>query len=70
MDQQKVNKRVLESLVVSGSLDSLEGNRAQNFDAIDRAIKYGQAMQHEKNRDQVDYLALVKAKVRLSRYPF
>ena len=54
VDQQKVNKRVLESLIISGSMDSLNGNRAQNFAAVDDAIKYGQRMQSETNRDQVD----------------
>ena len=69
VDQQKVNKRVLESLVVSGSLDSLEGNRAQNFDAIDRAIKYGQAMQHEKNRDQVDLFSSSESQGQIIKVP-
>ena len=54
IDQQKVNKRVLESLIISGSMDSFNGNRAQNFAAVDDAIKYGQRMQSETNRDQVD----------------
>ncbi len=54
VDQQKVNKRVLESLIMSGSLDTLEGNRAENFLSVDEAIKYGQQMQSEKNRNQVD----------------
>ena len=54
VDQQKVNKRVLESLIMSGSLDSLEGNRAENFLSVDDAIKYGQQMQSETNRNQVD----------------
>ena len=54
VDQQKVNKRVLESLIMSGSFDSFDGNRAQNFLAIDTAIKYGQQMQSEKDRNQVD----------------
>ena len=54
VDQQKVNKRVLESLIMSGALDSMEGNRAQKFHAIDGAIHYGQQMQSEKDRNQVD----------------
>ena len=54
VEQQKVNKRVLESLITSGSLDSLEGNRAQNYDVVDKAIKYGQNMQQEINKNQVD----------------
>ena len=54
VDQQKVNKRVLESLVMSGTMDSVEGNRAQKFAAVDAAIKYGQQMQSKKDRNQVD----------------
>ena len=53
VDQQKVNKRVLESLVMAGALDSLEGNRAQKFSAVDGAVRYGQQMQIEKDRNQV-----------------
>ncbi len=58
VEQSKVNKRVLESLVSSGSLDSFEGNRAQKYNAIDSAIKYGQKMQQEINKDQVDLFGL------------
>ena len=54
IDQQKVNKRVLESLIKSGSMDSIFGTRAQNFDAIDTAIKYGQQLQNSGDKDQVD----------------
>ena len=54
IDQQKVNKRVLESLIMSGTMDSVEGNRAQKFSAVDEAIRYGQQMQSDKDRNQVD----------------
>ncbi len=54
VDQQKVNKRVIESLILSGSFDSIDGNRAQNFAAVDEAVKYGQQMQIKKNKNQVD----------------
>ena len=54
VEQQKVNKRVLESLVYSGSMDSLEGSRSQNLDAVDIAIKYGQKIQQEVDKNQVD----------------
>ena len=54
IDQQKVNKRVLESLIKSGSMDSVSGNRSQKFDAIDNAIKYGQQLQNSGNKDQVN----------------
>ena len=54
IDQQKVNKRVLESLIKSGSMDSIIGTRSQNFDAIDTAIRYGQQLQNTGNKNQVD----------------
>ena len=58
IDQQKVNKRVLESLIKSGAMDSLSGSRAQNFDAIDTAIKYGQQLQNSGNKNQVDLFSI------------
>ena len=69
VEQQKVNKRVLESLVVSGSLDNLEGNRAQNYDAVDIAIKYGQKMQQEIDRNQVDLFGNGEDKELLIKVP-
>ena len=54
VDQQKVNKRVLESLVKSGAMDSLSGSRAQKYQAIDDAIHYGQKFQNGDNKNQVD----------------
>jgi len=38
-----VNKRLIESLVLSGAFDSLHTNRAQCFEAIDAAIQYANA---------------------------
>ena len=69
VEQQKVNKRVLESLVFSGSLDSLEGSRAQNFDAVDIAIKYGQKIQQETDKNQVDLFGTVDSKDELIKIP-
>ena len=69
VDQQKVNKRVLESLIMSGSLDSLEGNRAENFLSVDDAIKYGQQMQSETNRNQVDLFGSKSEQSELIKVP-
>lgn len=54
VDQRTVNKKVLESLVKAGAMDSLDGSRAQKFTAIDSAIKYGQQLQNGSNTNQVD----------------
>ena len=69
VDQQKVNKRVLESLTASGSLDSLEGNRAQNYEAVDEAVQYGQKMQTEKDKNQVDLFGLNNQESSLIKIP-
>ena len=69
VEQQKVNKRVLESLVYSGSMDSLEGSRAQNLDAVDIAIKYGQKIQQELDKNQVDLFGTGESQNELIKTP-
>ena len=44
-----INRKVLESLIQVGACDNLEGHRAQQYEAIDTAIKYGQKFLEEKN---------------------
>jgi DNA polymerase-3 subunit alpha len=51
---KSVNRRVLESLNMAGALDGLEGNRAQKYTVIETALKYGQTIQENKARNQVD----------------
>jgi DNA polymerase III subunit alpha len=48
-DMTAINRRVLESLVRAGAMDSLEGTRAQLLLALDKAIEFGTT--HQK-RDQ------------------
>jgi len=69
IDQQKVNKRVLESLIKSGSMDSISGTRSQNFDAIDTAIRYGQQLQNTGNKNQVDLFSNGSGKNSLIKTP-
>lgn len=47
-----VNKKTMESLVLAGALDSLSGNRAELFSAIESAITYGQQRQQELQAGQ------------------
>jgi DNA polymerase-3 subunit alpha len=54
VDLQAVNKKVLESLIVSGSMDHLEGSRAEKVSTIEIAIRYGQNIQSERDKNQVD----------------
>ena len=59
----------MESLVYSGSMDSLEGSRAQNLDAVDIAIKYGQKIQQEVDKNQVDLFGTGESQNELIKTP-
>ena len=48
-----VNKSVLESLISAGAMDDLDGNRAQNYQAIESALEYSSKVQIEKKRGQI-----------------
>jgi len=49
VDMRLVNKKVLESLIQCGALDSLEGNRSQQFNSIEMAIEFA-GNYHDKNK--------------------
>jgi DNA polymerase-3 subunit alpha len=48
VDLRKVNKRVLESLIKCGALDSTGARRSQMMAALEEALEYGQLVQREK----------------------
>jgi DNA polymerase-3 subunit alpha len=52
-DAMCVNKAVLESLIMAGAMDELEGNRAQNYEAVQMALDYASEVQTEKRRGQM-----------------
>jgi len=47
-----LNRRVLESLIKSGAMDSLGARRAQLYEVIDRAMERGQKQQRERASGQ------------------
>ncbi|MGH9454518.1 MAG: DNA polymerase III subunit alpha, partial [Terriglobia bacterium] len=47
VDLRLLNKRVIESLIKAGALDSLGGRRAQLMAVVDRAMEQGQKRQRE-----------------------
>ena len=53
IDLKAVNRRVIESLIAAGALDGLEGHRAQQFEALELALKSAQKAQEEKERGQI-----------------
>ena len=52
IDTRLLNKRVLESLIKSGAMDSLGSRRSQMFAVIDRAMENAQRRQREKTSGQ------------------
>ncbi len=52
VDLRLVNKKVLESLIQAGAMDSLQGTRAQLFNAIESATTFAQSIQGEKNKNR------------------
>ncbi|MCX7725388.1 MAG: DNA polymerase III subunit alpha [Chitinispirillaceae bacterium] len=54
VDLRLVNKKCMESLVCAGALDSLHGTRAQLFEAIDEALKYGAEFQKDRISGQIN----------------
>ena len=49
---QAMNKKVLESLIKAGACDQLEGNRAQKYQIINDALKFGQKYNEDINSSQ------------------
>ncbi len=52
VDLSAVNKRVIESLIRAGAMDTLEGTRAQKFAVIDPAIESGQRAWRDRQSGQ------------------
>jgi DNA polymerase-3 subunit alpha len=52
VDSRLVNKKVIESLIQAGAMDSLEGHRAQKMDVAEIAMGFAQTSQAEKLRGQ------------------
>jgi DNA polymerase-3 subunit alpha len=52
VDYKICNRRVLESLIQSGAMDSLDGHRAQKLSVLDDAIDSGATWQKEHNTGQ------------------
>jgi len=54
IDSRQVNKKVLESLILSGAMDSLEGHRAQKMAALEKAISFAASRNADKLRGQTN----------------
>ncbi|MDE0324866.1 MAG: DNA polymerase III subunit alpha [Candidatus Poribacteria bacterium] len=55
VDTKQVNKRAVESLILSGAFDSLEGHRAQYLASLENIMKAAQNAQAERDRGQISF---------------
>ena len=53
IDLRAVNRRVVESLIAAGALDSLEGHRAQKMEALESAFKAASKAQEAREKGQI-----------------
>jgi DNA polymerase-3 subunit alpha len=59
IDLRAVNRRVIESFVKSGSLDSLDPRRSALFAGIDRALEAGQKQQRDREQGQSNLFGML-----------
>ncbi|MCF7918291.1 MAG: DNA polymerase III subunit alpha [Candidatus Cloacimonetes bacterium] len=53
LDSSSVNKAVIESLIMAGAMDGLEGSRSQKYMVVQKAIDYAASIFEEKKRGQM-----------------
>ena len=51
-DSTAINKKTLESLILAGACDNLEGHRAQQYASIDKATRFAQLYNQGINNNQ------------------
>lgn len=54
VDSSAINRRAIESLVAAGAFDSVKGNRAQQFAAVEIALNFGHSLQKKEAINQSD----------------
>ncbi len=65
VDLHIVNKKTLEGLIQAGAFDSLHSNRAQLFEAVEKAIGHGQNVQEHSGKGQSNLFETSSAKIDL-----
>ncbi|MGD8188420.1 DNA polymerase III subunit alpha [Brevibacillus ginsengisoli] len=61
VDSRLVNRRVIESLILCGALDSLPGSRAQLLVILDEALEKGLLRRRERDEAQLNLFAPLQA---------
>ena len=68
LDMRKVNRRVLEALIISGSMDDWGVERAVLFASVDKAIQVGARLHQNRSSGQRDMFALFDDEPSVEQY--
>ncbi len=60
IDSGRVNRKVIESLIKAGALDSLNGRRTQFMEVLDQALEQAKAVQRDRLSGQMNLFALTQ----------
>ncbi|MGL1932497.1 MAG: DNA polymerase III subunit alpha [Desulfotalea sp.] len=66
VDSRKVNSRVIEFLIKSGSFDSIGFRRSQLFEVLDKAMEQAKAVQRDKQSGQISLFSIGGAETQKS----
>ena len=69
VDHRKVNRRVIESLIKAGALDSTGARRSQMMSVLDEAIELGQKIQKDRSNGQYTLFEAMAPESRGTIYP-
>jgi DNA polymerase-3 subunit alpha len=69
VDLRLVNKKTIESLIQAGSFDSVSRNRGQLFDAVEKAIQFGQQTKSHSSKGQSSLFEVSATAEKHEQYP-
>ena len=62
IDSARVNRKVIESLIKAGALDSMGGRRSQLMEVLDQVLDQAKAVQRDRLSGQMNLFALTRQK--------
>lgn len=69
VDLRLVNKKTIEGLIQAGAFDSVTRHRAQLFDAVEKAIQFGQQAKSHTSRGQSSLFEISPSATTQEHYP-
>lgn len=67
--KEGMNKKALEALILSGSLDSLHGNRRQKYESVEKALNYATKLMKEDDIQQMNLFGAARSTIEKFQMP-